>query len=319
MSRLTRILVCQFPLWLISCGEAPTTLPGYVEGEYVHVAAPVGGRLIELSVQEGDTLAPGQPLFRLDSQPEQAAVQAAAARLQQSHANLADLEKGKRPEELAVIEGQIRAAEASTALARSDLHRQTPLVSSGAISPATLDSYQARVRQEESNLASQQASLRSARLRARDDQLQAAIQAVQAAEAELASQRWALDQKQQQSPVSAHVEEILYRVGEWVPAGSPVVNLLPPAAVKARFYLPQARRPELRTGSRVSLHCDGCPAPIPARVSYIANQVEFTPPVIYSEENRARQVFLVEAKPESGATTPLYPGQPLEVTWETPR
>ena len=66
----------------------------------------------------------------------------------------------------------------------------------------------------------------------------------------------------------------------------------------------------------MTLYCDGCPAPIPARVSYIASEVEFTPPVIYSQENRARLVFLVEAKPESGAPTQLHPGQPLEVSLE---
>ena len=64
------------------------------------------------------------------------------------------------------------------------------------------------------------------------------------------------------------------------------------------------------------LYCDGCAAPIPARVSYIASDVEFTPPVIYSQENRARLVFLVEAKPEPDAKAKLHPGQPLEVSLE---
>ena len=89
--------------------------------------------------------------------------------------------------------------------------------------------------------------------------------------------------------------------------------LLPPANVKARFYVPEPELASLRQGQAVLLSCDGCGAPIAARISYISPQPEYTPPVIYSNSQRARLVFLVEARPDPAQATRLHPGQPLEV------
>jgi HlyD family secretion protein len=109
------------------------------------------------------------------------------------------------------------------------------------------------------------------------------------------------------------VEDTLFRVGEWVPAGSPVVSLLEPAGVKVRFFVMQAQLPALKLGDAVSVECDGCPQPVPARISFIANQAEYTPPVIYSREQRSKLVFLVEARPNAADAPKLHPGQPVEV------
>jgi HlyD family secretion protein len=91
------------------------------------------------------------------------------------------------------------------------------------------------------------------------------------------------------------------------------VALLPPGNIKARFYVPQAQLPSIALGQKVMLHCDGCGAPLEARVTRIATQPEYTPPVIYSNAQRAKLVFLVEAKPVPAAATRLHPGQPLDV------
>jgi len=107
----------------------------------------------------------------------------------------------------------------------------------------------------------------------------------------------------------------LYRPGEWVAAGSPVVSLLPPGNVKIRFYVPEPALATLRRGAAVSVRCDGCSAPIAARVAFIAPQAEYTPPVIYSRENRSKLVFLVEARPDV-PNAALHPGLPVEVSLE---
>jgi HlyD family secretion protein len=104
----------------------------------------------------------------------------------------------------------------------------------------------------------------------------------------------------------------LYRPGEWVAAGAPVVSILPPGNVKIRFYVPEPVLASLRIGAPVSVRCDGCGAAIAAKISFIAPQAEFTPPVIYSRENRAKLVFLVEAHPDA-ANAALHPGLPVEV------
>ncbi|ESJ10752.1 hypothetical protein B551_0215395 [Cupriavidus sp. HPC(L)] len=98
-----------------------------------------------------------------------------------------------------------------------------------------------------------------------------------------------------------------------MPAGSPVVRLLPPGNVKVRFFVPEAAIGTLRPGQAVRLTCDGCGAAIPATIRYVSSQAEYTPPVIYSNETRRKLVFLVEARPAPADAARLHPGQPVEV------
>ncbi len=114
------------------------------------------------------------------------------------------------------------------------------------------------------------------------------------------------------SPGEATVEQIYYRPGETVPADLPVVALLPPGNLKIRFFAPQAVLPELKHGDSVGISCDGCEKGLTANISFIARSAEYTPPVIYSMEERAKLVFLIEARPEQPEK--LRVGQPVTVT-----
>lgn len=131
------------------------------------------------------------------------------------------------------------------------------------------------------------------------------------AEARLVSARTRLDRRRMASPVEGSVQEIYFRPGEMVAAGRPVVSLLPPDNTRVRFFVPQASLPKLRIGDRIAVACDGCAGPLHARVSFLSAQAEFTPPVIYSQEERARLVFRVEAVPENAEA--LRVGQPVTV------
>jgi HlyD family secretion protein len=158
------------------------------------------------------------------------------------------------------------------------------------------------------------AQLRSARLPARVDQIAAAAAELEAARAALVRAQWQLDQKIVAATVTGVVDDTLYVQGEWVPAGNPVVSILPPENIKVRFFVPEPLLGNLRLGQSVDLACDGCGSPIPAQISFIAAQAEYTPPVIYSRENRTKLVFLVEAIPDPADATRLHPGQPVDVT-----
>jgi HlyD family secretion protein len=114
------------------------------------------------------------------------------------------------------------------------------------------------------------------------------------------------------SPGDATVEQVYYRPGETVPAGRPVVALLPPGNLKLRFFAPQAILPKIKFGEIVGVSCDGCEKGLTAKVSFIARSAEFTPPVIYSQEERAKLVFLIEARPEK--PDKFRVGQPVTVT-----
>ena len=297
---------------LAACSDkGPTTLPGYVEADLVRVASPYAGRLVQLSVAKGAEVQTGAPLFALDRDSETAERDEAAAKLVQAKAQAEDLAKGKRTDEVAVIEAQVNAARATLKLAEDDLARQQQLAAAKFISPSGLDAQVEKVRSSRAQLAEAEAQLRVAHLAGRTDERAAADAAHEAAKAVLAQNDWKLAQKQVAAPVAARVDDTLYRIGEWVPAGSPVVSLLPPGNIKLRFYVPQARLAEVRQGGIVKVSCDGCGAARDARVSFIASQAEFTPPVIYSKENRAKLVFLVEAFPLD--VTGLRPGQPVDV------
>jgi len=106
----------------------------------------------------------------------------------------------------------------------------------------------------------------------------------------------------------------LYRPGEWVGAGKPAVQLLPPANIKVRFFVPESALPALHSGATVSVNFDGGSRAFPATVNYISDEAEFTPPVIYSQETRAKLVFMVEAKFAPADVAGLRPGQPVDVT-----
>ena len=103
----------------------------------------------------------------------------------------------------------------------------------------------------------------------------------------------------------------MYRTGEWVAAGAPVVALLPPAALKVRFFVAEPNLLQAVVGREVALGCDGCAAGLRARISFVSPQAEFTPPVIYSNDSRSKLVFMAEAEPETPAV--LKPGQPVDV------
>ncbi len=113
------------------------------------------------------------------------------------------------------------------------------------------------------------------------------------------------------SPVTGSVQQIYYRPGEVVPAGRPVVSLLPPGNIKVRFFVPETVLPKIALGDAVTIRCDGCKADVTAKVSFISRTSEFTPPVIYSLEERSKLVFLIEARTDTPAD--LRVGQPVDV------
>jgi HlyD family secretion protein len=146
--------------------------------------------------------------------------------------------------------------------------------------------------------------------------LDAAVAVLRDAKARLNSSQTRLARRSVFSPVSGTVQQVYYRPGEMVPADRPVLALLPPGNVKVRFFAPEAMLPNIAYGDTLRIGCDGCAGDLTARVSFIARQSEFTPPVIYSLEERAKLVFLIEALPEKPDA--LRVGQPVDVTVPAP-
>lgn len=294
-------------------GENEYDFQGYVEGDYIYVASPQGGALEHLHVKKGDRVQAGQLLFELENGLEAAAVNEARELLRQAKNKLADLGKGRRPSEVAAIRARLGQAEAAYRLARDEYRRRDKLFRENTISEEERDQSKSQYSQTGQRVREIRAELETALLGGRSDEIAAAEAGMEAARAKLRQAEWKLEQKRQLAPESALVHDTIFEQGEWVPAGRAVVSLLPPGKVKARFYVPETLVGTLSQGQDVVISFDGAKGPIPAKISYISSQAEYTPPVIYSSQSRTKLVFMIEARPEPDKAVLLHPGQPVDI------
>lgn len=201
------------------------------------------------------------------------------------------LESDAQKASLAAAKGRLEEAESSLTLSKVSLERAKDLRERGVVSQARLDDAQSTY---DSNLA-----------------------AVAAARATYDEAAVRLDKSKVNAPQDGTIEEIYFRVGEVVNAGQPVVAILPPGNLKVRFYVAEPVRASIHIDEKVSISCDGCPSGLTAAVSFIAREAEYTPPVIFSREERRKLVYLVEARP-IGDTANLTAGQPVTISLAPP-
>ncbi len=293
--------------------KAPAGFQGYLEGEFVYVASPLAGRVEKLDVQKGARVAAGAPLFTLERSAELAAQSQAADQLRSAQARLEDLKKGQRPTELASLEARLQQAKSAAELSQRELARQDALFKTGAAPAADFD--RARLTHEQNTRAVEElgSQLSTAKLGARPDAIAAAEADVAAAAAAKQRADWSVDQKSQSAPRAALVYDTLFREGEYATAGAPVVSLLPPENLKVRFFVPEAEFAALRAGESIHVAITGR-APVDAKISYLSPKPEYTPPILYNRDNRAKLVFMVEAVFAGNAAVDLHPGQPVDVT-----
>ena len=311
-------LVAAFSLLLISCTPTPSSSwSGYVEGEYLYISSPIGGRIESLHVKAGQEVAKDVPLFNLDNQAEQAGRDEAAARVLSANAQAANISKGKRSEEIKVIQSQLNNAKTQSTLAKSELGRLEKLVAQGFISQSKLDDAKTAFQLSQGRVTELEASLKVAQLPARSDERDVANANAQAAEQMLKLNDWKTAQKSVTAPQAGLIADVFFRAGEVVNAGQAVLSLLPPDNIKLRFFIPESQLGSITVGQSVSIHCDACTNPITAHITRISSQAEYTPPMIYSNAQKAKLVFMVEARPDQAQTVKLHPGQPIEVTPST--
>ena len=307
-------LVALAALLLGACARRePSAYQGYLEGEFVYVAAPLAGQLERLAVTRGARVEAGAPLFALEQSAEVSAMREAAERLRSAQARLADLRKGSRPSELAALDARLAQARAAAELSALELQRATKLHQTTVLSDDDFDRIRLNHEANTKQVVETAAQLDTARLGGRPDAIAAAEAEAGAAQAALDRAGWSVAQKNRSAPATALVYDTLFREGEFVAAGQPVVSLLPPANLKVRFFVPEAGFAALKAGQVVKVAITGQP-PLDARISYLSPKPEYTPPVLYNRANRAKLVFMIEAVFDPAATANLHPGQPVDVT-----
>jgi HlyD family secretion protein len=287
---------------------------GYTLGDFVYVSSPIGGKLLKIYVAPGENVSPGKSLFDLDSENEDAIRSENQAKLDSAKSTTSDLEKGKREDEIKIIEAQLAQAQSAQNYAKTTLNRNRQIFDFGGISSAELDTAITNEQQATKRVEELIASLKVAKLPSRVDEILASQAITNAARNVLKQSDWQIAQKHQISSVNGVVYELFFRIGEYVATAQPVLSILPPNNIKVRFFINETDLTGVALGQVVHINCDGCVKNIPAKISRIATQAEFTPPVIYSNSQRSKLMFLIEAYPSPENAVNLRPGQPIEVT-----
>ncbi len=266
-------LILSLLLFLPACGQKPNDAwLGYGEGDNAFISAPQPGWVTDLKVERGQTVHLGDMLFTLDSTQQLASRDQAQAALVQARASLAQ-------------------EQSNLSFTQTELQRQNRLAQDNAGTP--------ELRDQAVNNEKQSAS-RIAQLRAQIGQMEASLNGA----------AYGLSQRNIIAQTQGPVQDIYFRPGEYVPASTPVLSILPPANVYVRFFVPETQLAQVHLGQKVRISCDGCKT-MEATITFIAAQEEFTPPVIFSVNNREKLVFKLEARRAGGL--PIHPGQPVDV------
>jgi len=307
-------ILCSLPLiasLLAECGPPPPFATGYVEGEYTLVAPVEIAQIKTLHVRRGDRLAAGAVLAEMERQSVEIALAEANANLAEARSQLADLLEGARPEEIEVIQANLASARLQAEEAERVLERDAKLSARGVVTDAQLDDTETAAEVAKARVAQITAELAVARPPARPQAIARAEAAIAAAEAARDMVRWRLDQTSLSLPEPVTVVDIIRHEGEIAGPSAPVMSVLPDGAVKLRLYVPENSFRAIAVGDLLQVGCDGCAADTTARISYISDEPEFTPPVIYSLESRQKLVYLIEARPDGAHF--LKPGQIVDV------
>lgn len=260
-------------LLLAACGQNGNgAWLGYAEGDNAFISAPQPGWVSSLHVERGTYVHRGDLLFTLDDTAQEA----------QRNEAIASLETAK---------ASLNQEEANLVYAQRQLQRQSGLARANAGTPANLDLAKANYEQSAARIA----------------QLKSQIAQTTAS---LAGATYSLTQRNIVAQTEGRVQDIYFRTGEYVPASTPVISILPPKNIYVRFFVPETQFGKVHLGEKVRISCDGC-KPIDATITFIAQQEEFTPPVIFSVGVREKLVFKLEARVPGGMK--LNPGQPVQV------
>ena len=307
--------LCSIPLaaslFSACAGPAPLAV-GYVEGDFVLLAPIEVAQVQSISVKRGDRVEVGQIVAVMESDDARIAVAQAEAALAEAEAQLANLQIGRRPEEIAALDAMVSSAKAEAEEKHRVLTRLTDLLERGTAARATFDEARTAVEVAEARINQAEANLAVAKLPARPEEINAAESQVKQAQTSLEQARWRLSKRSLTAPAAGRVNDVIRNPGDVAGPSAPVISMLPDGAVKLSLFVPQRSFSSVEVGEILKVRCDGCPDGLEARISYVSPDPEFTPPVIYSLETRQKLVYLVEARPVDAASQ-LQPGQIVDV------
>ncbi|MGO9390135.1 HlyD family secretion protein [Rhodoblastus sp.] len=292
-------------------GKSPDIFEGYVEGDLSQIGPIEGERLAQLEVQPGSQVKKGALLFTMATPVLDEQRAEAVARVEQAQANLENLKAAlNRPEQIAVLKATLARADASLVLSQTEYDRQVYLLPKGATTVAARDQAKFALDRDKAAVAEAQRQIDAALLPSRTHEIAAAEAAISEDQAQLQQIETRIGRQSVHAPEDGIIQDVFFWPGEVVAAGQPVLALLPPENRKIRFYVPETQLARFSLGAKVAVSCDNCPAGLETRVIYISQQAEFTPPVIFSLQERGKLVFRIDARPD-GDNLSLPLGLPI--------
>ena len=276
---------------------------GYVEGDLVQIGPVEGERLAELSVARGDQVAKGATLFKMATPVLDQMRTEAKAKTDQAEANLKNLQAAlQRPEQIAVLKAGVERAKAALQFSQAEYARQEALLTKGFATQAARDQARMALDRDKAGLAEAERQVEAALLPSRNQEIAAADAAITQARAQMEQIDVRIARQTVRAPSDGIVQDVYFWPGEIVAAGQPILALLPPPNRKIRLYVPEPQLARFQLGAKILVSCDNCPPDLEGRVVFISQQAEFTPPVIFSLQERGKLVFRVDARLDDAST-----------------
>ncbi len=314
-TNVTRIAIAAASLLAAgACAGRPAGVvaSGTVEMAEIDVASMVGGRILELRVDEGDSVHAGDTLAVLSRGEIAAELQSQSAQADRAAAQLEDLKAGPRHAELAAARSELAAATAQAAFATTDFDRVKPLYDQQVASASDFDRARSARDAAEAGRNAAASQVRLLEAGTRTGQIEAAARAVESARAQTLAARARAGELVLTAPSAGVVLLRNFEPGELVPPNLPVVTLGNPERLWVRCYVAEPLLPRVRLGARAEITVDGVKRPFGGRVAEISTRAEFTPRAALTEDERANLVFGVKVDADATGGV-LKPGLPATV------
>lgn len=297
---------------LSACSKQPPQALGTLEFDRITLPAPAAERIVEISVREGEQVAPGQPLLKLDATRAQAELSALESQAQLARDRLAELQAGPRSEDIAQARANFAAAEAQAREAQAYYQRLLPLKGKHYVAAADLDRARAATGNASARVRASRAALDELLHGTRQEQVDQAEAALATAEAQADAQRALLDKLSVVAPRAARVDSLPYRLGDQAPTGAPLAILLAGDAPYARIYVPESLRANVKVGDALKVFVGSRDKPYEGRLRTIRSEPVFTPYYALTGEDVARLSWLAEVTLDADAAG-LPAGMPVRI------
>ena len=311
---IAALLVAGWIAWRARAKSGAIAASGTVEATEAQTGFQVAGRIAMVAVHEGDPVRAGVVLARLDSTEAAARLQQALAQAGAARAQLAQLERGSRPEEIASARAERDAAQQQFGDAKLDRERADRLIKSGAVSQQAWDKAKVASEVAQSRLQQAEEQYRMVREGPRREQVDAGRAQLAQATAAANAARVTLDNTVLRAPFDGVVTVRHHEPGEVIGAGTPVLTIMNRDDRWVRIYVPEDQVGRVALGEAATITSDTPHGGgVSGSVVFIASEAEFTPKNVQTREERVKLVYAVKVRITGDPQYQLKPGMPADV------